>query len=105
VAKGPYYPRIDGVATGGREKILVVPGTTEAFNAVQITANLQWELDFWGRLRRNSQAARAEYLASADGAQVRHPHAGERRGHGLSAAARARSRSRDLPAHARVGAS
>ncbi len=67
VAKASYYPRIDGVASGGREKIVVVPGTTEAFNAVQITANLQWELDFWGRLRRNSQAARAEYLASEEG--------------------------------------
>ena len=67
VAKGSYYPRIDAVGTGGREKLVIVPGTPEAFNVVQITANLQWELDFWGRLRRNSQAARAEYLASAEG--------------------------------------
>src|SRR4029077_16146510 len=57
----------DAVATGGREKIVVVPGTTEAFNLVQVTANLQWELDFWGRLRSNSQAASAEYLASEEG--------------------------------------
>jgi len=67
VAKGSYYPRIDVAASGGREKIVVVPGTTEAFNSVQITANLQWELDFWGRLRRQSQAARADYLASEEG--------------------------------------
>ena len=67
VAKGSYYPRIDAVGTGGREKIVILPPATAAFNVVQITANLQWELDFWGRLRRNGQAARAEYLASAEG--------------------------------------
>ncbi len=67
VAKGAYFPRIDGVVNAGREKIVLVPGQNNAFNAIQVTANLQWELDFWGRLRRNSQAARAEYLASEEG--------------------------------------
>lgn len=67
VAKGSYYPTIDAKATGGREKIVFTPGSTLEFNVVQATANLQWELDFWGRLRRNSQAARAEYLASEEG--------------------------------------
>ncbi len=67
VARGSYFPRIDGVVSSGREKIVVVPGSTQAFNAVQITAKLQWELDFWGRLRRQSQAARADYLGSEDG--------------------------------------
>ena len=66
-SKGAFFPQIDGMASGGREKIVVVPGTTEAFNAVQITANLQWELDFWGRLRRNTQAARADYLGTEEG--------------------------------------
>jgi len=28
---------------------------------------LSWELDFWGRLRRLTEAARAEYLASEEG--------------------------------------
>jgi multidrug efflux system outer membrane protein len=67
VAKGSYYPQINGVVNAGREKIVLIPGQSEAFNAIQVTANLQWELDFWGRLRRNSQAARAEYLASEEG--------------------------------------
>jgi outer membrane protein, multidrug efflux system len=67
VAKGAYYPRIDGVVNAGREKIQILPGQSTAFNVVQITANLQWELDFWGRLRRNTEAARAEYLSSEEG--------------------------------------
>lgn len=67
VAKSAYYPRIDGQLSAGREKIVLVPGQNEAFNAIQVTANLQWELDFWGRIRRNSQAARADYLASEEG--------------------------------------
>ena len=67
VAKGAYYPQINGVVNAGREKVVFVPGQSNAFNAIQVTANLQWELDFWGRLRRNGQAARAEYLASEEG--------------------------------------
>ena len=67
VSKGAFYPQINGAASAGREKIVLVPGQSEAFNAIQVTANLQWELDFWGRLRRNTQAARAEYLASEEG--------------------------------------
>src|SRR5450432_3427835 len=67
VAKASYYPQINGVVNAGREKIVIVPGENEAFNAIQVTATLQWELDFWGRIRRNSQAARADYLASEEG--------------------------------------
>ena len=67
VTKGAYFPQIDAMGAGGREKLVITPGSPVAFNVVQATANLQWELDFWGRLRRNSQAARAEYLASEEG--------------------------------------
>ncbi|MEP7065735.1 MAG: efflux transporter outer membrane subunit [Gemmatimonadota bacterium] len=67
VAKGAFFPRVDGAVNVGREKIQILPGQSTAFNVAQVTANLQWELDFWGRLRRNTQAARAEYLGSAEG--------------------------------------
>jgi multidrug efflux system outer membrane protein len=67
VTKGAYYPQITGLVNVGREKVQILPGQSIAFNVAQITANLQWELDFWGRLRRNSQAARAEYLSSEEG--------------------------------------
>ncbi|MEO8880858.1 MAG: efflux transporter outer membrane subunit [Gemmatimonadaceae bacterium] len=67
VSKGRFFPQIDGKVDAGREKIVLLPGQNNAFNAIQVTANLQWELDFWGRLRRNTQAARAEYLASEEG--------------------------------------
>jgi multidrug efflux system outer membrane protein len=67
VTKGAFYPQITGVVNAGREKLVIIPGENVGFNAIQVTANLQWELDFWGRLRRNTQAARAEYLASEEG--------------------------------------
>ncbi|MDB4911257.1 MAG: outer rane efflux protein [Gemmatimonadetes bacterium] len=67
VSKGAFFPQVNGVVNAGREKVQILPGQSISFNVVQITANLQWELDFWGRLRRNSQAARAEYLSSEEG--------------------------------------
>jgi multidrug efflux system outer membrane protein len=67
VSKGAFYPQLDGKVNAGREKIVFIPPQSSTFNAIQVTANLQWELDFWGRLRRNTQAARAEYLASEEG--------------------------------------
>ena len=66
-SKGAFYPRIDGNAQAGRAKTVILPGTTASYDLVQFTANLQWELDFWGRLRRNSQAARADYLGTEEG--------------------------------------
>jgi multidrug efflux system outer membrane protein len=67
VSKGAFFPQINGAVNVGREKIQILPGQSTAFNVAQITANLQWELDFWGRLRRNTQAARAEYLGTEEG--------------------------------------
>ena len=31
-----------------------------------ITPNVYWELDFWGKVRRSNQAARAEIAASEE---------------------------------------
>jgi outer membrane protein TolC len=67
VSKGAFFPQINGAVNVGREKLQILPGQSIAFNVAQITANLQWELDFWGRLRRNTQAARAEYLGTEEG--------------------------------------
>jgi NodT family efflux transporter outer membrane factor (OMF) lipoprotein len=39
---------------------------TNAVQFFQIGPALSWELDFWGRLRRLSEAARAQYLASSE---------------------------------------
>ena len=33
-------------------------------SSAQLTLGLAWEIDFWGRIRRSSEAARAQYLAT-----------------------------------------
>jgi NodT family efflux transporter outer membrane factor (OMF) lipoprotein len=42
------------------------PGTPVAFAYTQTGLQLSWEIDLWGRLRRLSEAARAQYLASEE---------------------------------------
>ena len=42
-------------------------GVDGPFNSFGASANVAWELDFWGKVRRSSEAARAELLASTYG--------------------------------------
>jgi multidrug efflux system outer membrane protein len=57
VARADLFPQLS--ATGAASKNKVVFGSLGAlkFDVVQVTGNLSWELDFWGRLRRQTQAA------------------------------------------------
>lgn len=67
VATGPFFPQIDANGQFGREKETFGPGLSfPAFNVLQATANLSWELDFWGRIRQTRDAARNDLLAQED---------------------------------------
>lgn len=57
VARADLFPQIS--LNGAASKNQVVFGSlgTLKFDVVQVTGNLAWELDFWGRLRRQTQAA------------------------------------------------
>jgi multidrug efflux system outer membrane protein len=46
---------------------LVPAGTNLTSTFTSVGAALSWELDIWGRLRRLTEAARAQYLASEEG--------------------------------------
>jgi multidrug efflux system outer membrane protein len=48
----------------------VVPGTNLASSYTSLGAALSWELDIWGRLKRQTEAARARYLASEEGSRA-----------------------------------
>lgn len=61
--RGALFPRIDLKGTGGREKVVIGSFGATSFNVVSATADLQWEIDFWGRLRRATEAARSDMLA------------------------------------------
>lgn len=65
VAKAPLFPQLTANGTGGKERV-AFGGTPVTFNVYQVTGDVSWELDFWGRLRRGTQAAREDLLATQE---------------------------------------
>jgi multidrug efflux system outer membrane protein len=67
VARGPLFPQAgyEGDAARGDRTFLggVAPGD-RTNNSFLATLNFAWEIDLWGRIRRSSEAARAELYAS-----------------------------------------
>jgi multidrug efflux system outer membrane protein len=67
-ARAPLYPQIGygGSVGRGRNALFnspaVLNGETESSAVASL--NAFWEIDLWGRIRRLSEAARAEYLAT-----------------------------------------
>jgi len=72
LARADQLPQIVAGASGARDKF---SGATAAFppgfslerDTYRASVNLAYELDFWGRYRRLSEAARAELLATEEG--------------------------------------
>ena len=66
-AKGPLYPQL--YADGSVSKNQVVFGTfgAQRYDAWIVQANLQWELDFWGGIRRSVEAANFDAAAVQEG--------------------------------------
>ncbi len=73
-ANASLFPEIDLGATGSRSRVsssLATPNLPPLVrNDRRIAASTSFELDFWGKLRRGSEAARAQALASAYGREV-----------------------------------
>jgi outer membrane protein, multidrug efflux system len=69
--RSQFYPSVsyNGALSGGKNEFLgtVAPngGTTQG--AFWGAASAAWEIDVWGRIRRQSEAANAQYLASEEG--------------------------------------
>jgi multidrug efflux system outer membrane protein len=65
VARSEMLPQIDYQGDATRERA-AAPGlpANPTFNSFAGTFNLAWEIDVWGRIRRATEAARAEYLAA-----------------------------------------
>jgi multidrug efflux system outer membrane protein len=64
-ARGDFYPQIGVNASGQRGNLgeTIIPGSGIREN-YGLTADLAWEIDLFGRIRRSSEAARADLLAS-----------------------------------------
>jgi multidrug efflux system outer membrane protein len=68
VAASDLYPHVgyDGSATREKTFVPLVPGGNRTFNVFSGVLDVAWEIDIWGRIRRSTEAARAEFLASED---------------------------------------
>lgn len=69
VAASPFYPQAGYQAFAGRERIFLPneeAGGNLTFNAFGALLNATWEIDVWGRIRRSTEAARANLFAQED---------------------------------------
>lgn len=66
VTRGDFFPQVSLNAQGGRTKTVLGSIGSFSYNQLQPTANLSWELDFWGRIRRSTEAARNDLLAQRE---------------------------------------
>jgi multidrug efflux system outer membrane protein len=70
--RAPLFPQADYGAGASRQRasertaLPVPPGSSNPFTSLQLFGGVNWELDLWGRVRRLSEAARAELLASQE---------------------------------------
>ncbi len=72
VARAPLFPQISADASAGRGRLSALApapldGTQNPANTYQPTFSASWEIDLWGKLRRGTEAARANLLSSAEG--------------------------------------
>jgi multidrug efflux system outer membrane protein len=67
VARADFYPQVQyqGQVSRSRQSDFVVPGST-ALTLYDVNLGLSWELDLWGRIRRLSEAALAQYLSTEE---------------------------------------
>jgi len=65
VARADLFPQIgyEGAAQRGRFFVPGAPGN-ETFNSFLGAFNLAWEIDIWGRIRRATESARADYYGA-----------------------------------------
>src|SRR5213078_3111473 len=65
VARADLFPQVSYQGEAVRERAFV-PGSSAnvTFDSFLGTFNLAWEIDVWGRIRRATESARADYLAA-----------------------------------------
>jgi len=71
-AKSPLYPQVGYSGSGARERgseagaVPIPASVPNPQTSYQVLAGASWELDLWGRIRRLSEAARAQLLATEE---------------------------------------
>jgi outer membrane protein, multidrug efflux system len=73
--RAPLFPQIGAGGIAGRQRVSEVYGSTQlenvrtanpTFNDFQIFLNASWEIDLWGKVRRATEAARANILSTEE---------------------------------------
>jgi multidrug efflux system outer membrane protein len=73
--RAPLFPQIGAGGFAGRQRTSEVYGATQlenvrgahpTFNDFQIFLNASWEIDLWGKVRRATEAARADILSTEE---------------------------------------
>jgi len=66
IARADMFPQVSYRGEATRERVATAPftPTNVTFDTFLGTFNLAWEIDVWGRIRRATEAARADYLAA-----------------------------------------
>ena len=67
IARSGLFPELTANASASTNQIALGALPPQSFEALRITGDLAWELDFWGRLRRGVQAASADLGAEEAG--------------------------------------
>jgi len=70
VARGPLFPSLTANGSASTNKIVLGAFPPVEYKAWRVTADVAWELDFWGRVRRGMQAAGADVEATQAAARA-----------------------------------
>ena len=65
--RAPLFPQLGYQGDAARQRLpdqLVTPGTQNPDSSYQAFATASWEIDLWGRIRRETESARANLLAT-----------------------------------------
>ncbi len=111
-AKADFWPQVSASGAAGRVKIREngvageLPTTSDGSDSAvySVSADVSWEIDFFGRVRRTTRGAAGALPRHRGGTARGGADAGRGRGPGLLRAARPRPPARDLAAHDRVAA-
>src|SRR6266850_7707968 len=67
IAASDLYPQIGYEGAAQRQRGATIPGGPHrTINTFLGAFNVAWEIDVWGRIRRSTESARAQYLASEE---------------------------------------
>jgi multidrug efflux system outer membrane protein len=66
IQRAALFPLVTGNASGGTNRVVFAGGAPIAYDVWSATANVSWELDFWGKLRRGTEAARSDLMATEE---------------------------------------